>query len=64
LNVLIKTAKDHFRSTVEHRFRVIKRQADFQKTQLRGMLKNRCNLKVLAAHANLYFAHYQSLRKT
>jgi IS5 family transposase len=39
---------------VEHPFRVIKRQFGFQKTRLRGMLKNRCMVKVLAALSNLY----------
>jgi IS5 family transposase len=37
----------------EHPFRVINRQCGFQKTRLRGMLKNRCQLNVLAALANL-----------
>jgi hypothetical protein len=39
----------HFRTKVEHPFRVIKRQFGFQKTRLRGMLKNGCKVKVLAA---------------
>jgi hypothetical protein len=46
---LIETAKAHFRAKVEHPFRVIKRQLGFQKTRLRGMLKNRCKVKVLSA---------------
>jgi len=32
---------------------VINRQCGFQKTRLRGMLKTRCQLNVLAALANL-----------
>ena len=35
---LIKTAKAHIRTKVEHPFRVIKRQFGSQRTRLRGML--------------------------
>ena len=58
---LIETAKAHFRAKVEHPFRVIKRQFGFQKTRLRGMLKNRCKVHVLAALSNLFMARYELL---
>ena len=61
---LIETAKAHFRAKVEHPFRVIKRQFGFQKTRLRGMLKNRCKVNVLAALSNLFMAWHQLLCKT
>jgi IS5 family transposase len=43
---------------------VIKRQFGFQKTRLRGMLKNSCKVNVLAARANLFTARHLSLCKT
>jgi IS5 family transposase len=43
---------------------VIKGQFDFQKTRLRGMVKNRCKVNVLAALANLFMARHQLLCKT
>ena len=52
LDHLIEMAKAHFRAKVECPFRVIKRQSGFQKTRLRGMLKNGCKVKVLAALSN------------
>jgi IS5 family transposase len=58
---LIETAKVHFRAKVEHPFLVIKRQFGFQKTRLRGMLKNRCKVHVLAALSNLFMARYELL---
>jgi IS5 family transposase len=58
---LIETAKAHFRAKVEHPFSVIKRQFGFQKTRLRGMLKNRCKVHVLAALSNLFMARYELL---
>jgi len=61
---LIETAKAHFRAKVEHPFRVIKRQFGFQKTRLRGMLKNRCKVKVLAALSNLYMVRHELLCRT
>jgi IS5 family transposase len=61
---LIETAKAHFRAKVEHPFRVIKRQFGFQKTRLRGMLKNRCKVKVLAALSNLFMARHELLCRT
>jgi IS5 family transposase len=39
-----------------HPFRVIKQQFDFQKTQLRGMLKNHSKVNGLAALSNLFMA--------
>ena len=61
---LIETAKAHFRAKVEHPFRVIKQQFGFQKTRLRGMLKNRCKVKVLAALSNLFMARHELLCRT
>ena len=64
LDDLIETAKAHIRAKGEHPFRVIKRQFGFQKTRLRGMIKNRCKLNVLAALANLFMTRHLLLRKT
>jgi IS5 family transposase len=61
---LIETAKAHVRAKVEHPFRVIKQQFGFQKTRLRGMLKNGCKVKVLAALANLFMARHELLCRT
>jgi IS5 family transposase len=61
---LIETAKAHIRAKVEHPFRVMKRQFGFQKTRLRGMLKNRCKVNMLAALANLFMARHQLLCRT
>ena len=61
---LIETAKAHIRAKVEHPFRVIKRQFGFQKTRLRGMLKNRCKVHVLAALSNLFMARRTLLCST
>jgi IS5 family transposase len=61
---LIETAKAHFRAKVEHPFRVIKCQFGFQKTRLRGMLKNRCKVNVLAALSNLFMARHELLCRT
>ena len=61
---LIETAKAHFRAKVEHPFRVIKRQFGFQKTRLRGMLKNLCKVNVLAALSNLFMARRRLLYST
>ena len=43
---------------------MIKRQFGFQKTRLRGMLKNGCKVNVLAALANLFMARHELLCKT
>mgnify|MGYP006290483197 FL=1 len=64
LDDLIETAKAHIRAKVEHPFRVIKRQFGFQKTRLRGMLKNGCKVNVLAALANLFMARHLLLCRT
>ena len=61
---MVETAKAHFRAKVEHPFRVIKQQFGFQKTRLRGMLKNRCKVKVLAALSNLFMARHELLCRT
>jgi transposase, IS5 family len=56
LDDLVKTAKAHIRAKGEHPFRVIKEEFGFQKTRLRGMLKNRCKVNVLVALSNLFMA--------
>jgi IS5 family transposase len=56
LQDLVETAKAHIRAKGEHPFRVIKQQFGFQKTRLRGMVKNRCKVNVLAALTNLFLA--------
>jgi transposase, IS5 family len=61
LDDLIETAKAHIRVKVEHPFRVIKWQYGFQKTRLRGMIKNRCKVNDLAALANLFMVRHQVL---
>jgi IS5 family transposase len=64
LEDLVETAKAHIRAKGEHPFRVIKRQFGFQKTRLRGMLKNRCKVNVLAALSNLFMVRYELLCRT
>lgn len=64
LDDLDETAKAHIRAKVEHPFRVIKRQFGFQKTRLRGMVKNRCKVNVLAALTNLFMARRRLLCST
>lgn len=61
LQDLIEAAKAHVRAKVEHSFRVIKQQFGFQKTRLRGLVKNRCKINVLAALSNLFQARHQLL---
>jgi IS5 family transposase len=58
---LIETATAHIRSKVENPFRVIKQQFGFQKTRLRGLAKNRCKIRVLAALSNLVQTRRQML---
>lgn len=58
---LIEIAKTHIRNKGEYSFRVIKEQSCFQKTRLRGMLKNRCKVTVLAVLTNLNPARRQLL---
>jgi IS5 family transposase len=64
LDDLIETAKAHIRAKGEHPFRVIKQQFGFQKTRLRGMVKNRCKVNVLAALTNLFLVRHQLLCRT
>jgi IS5 family transposase len=64
LDDLVETAKANIRAKGEHPFRVIKQQFGFQKTRLRGMLKNRCKVNVLAALSNLFMARYELLCRT
>jgi transposase, IS5 family len=64
LDDLVETAKAHIRAKVEHPFRVIKQQFGFQKTRLRGMLKNRCKVNVLVALSNLFMARRRLLCST
>jgi len=64
LQDLIETAKAHIRAKVEHPFRVIKQQFGFQKTQLRGLVKNRCKINVMAALTNLYLVRGDLLAVT
>jgi IS5 family transposase len=70
LDDLIETAKAHIRAKGELPFRVIKRQFGFQKTQLRGMLKNSgkvdmlATLATLATLANLFMARHELLCRT
>jgi IS5 family transposase len=61
---LIETAKAHIRAKGEHPFRVMKRQFGFQKTRLRGMVKNRCKVNVVAALANLFMVRHQLLYRS
>ena len=64
LDDLVETAKAHIRAKGEHPFRVIKQQFGFKKTRLRGMVKNRCKVNVLAALTNLFLARHQLLCRT
>jgi len=61
---LIKAALAHVRSKVKHPYHEIKKQFGFQKTSLRGILKNGCKVKMLAALANLFMARHVLLCKT
>jgi len=61
---LVETAKAHIRAKVEHPFRVMKQQFGFQKTRLRGMLKNRCKVQGLAALSSLFMARRRLLCST
>jgi transposase, IS5 family len=56
---LIETAKAHIRAKGEDPFRVIKQQIGFQKTRLRGMLKNRSQVNVLEALTNLFMVRHE-----
>lgn len=48
----IETVKSHSCSRAEHPIRVIKQPFGFLKTRLRGLLKKRCAINVLAALTN------------
>ena len=61
LQDLVETAKAHIRAKGEHPFRVVKQQFGFQKTKLRGRVKNRCKVNVLVALTNLFLARRQLL---
>ena len=61
LQDLVETAKAHIRAKGEHPFRVIKQQFRFQKTRLRGMIKNRCIVHVLAALSKRFMARSRLL---
>jgi len=61
LHDLIETAKAHIRAKVEHPFRVINQQFGIQQTQLRGLVKNRYKIHVLAALTNLFLARRRLL---
>jgi IS5 family transposase len=63
LDDLIETALAHIRAKSKHPFRVIKPQFGFQKTRLRGMLKNGSKVNVLAALSNLFMARHLLLCK-
>jgi IS5 family transposase len=64
LDDLIETAYAHIRAKGKHPFRVMKQQFGFQKTRLRGMLKNRCKVNGLAALSNLFMARRRLLGST
>jgi len=51
----------HIRARGEYPFRVIKQQFGFQKSRLRGMVKNRSKVNVLAALTNVFLALRQLL---
>ncbi len=59
---LIEAAKAHIRAKVEHPYWVLKQQFGFQKTRLRGMIKNRCKVNVIAVLTNLFLARRQLLK--
>jgi IS5 family transposase len=64
LDDLVETAKAHIRGKGQQPFRVIKRQFGHQKTRLRGMVKNRCKVNVLAALTNPFLVRHQLLYRT
>lgn len=64
LDDLIEMAKAHIRAKGKHPIRLIKCQFFFQKTRLRGMLKNRCTINALAALANLFLMRSELLCMT
>ncbi|MCP9889142.1 hypothetical protein KBY96_14550 [Cyanobium sp. ATX 6A2] len=56
LQDLVDTTKTYIRAKDEPPFCVIKQLFGFQKMRLRGMVKNRCKVNVLAALTNLFLA--------
>lgn len=64
LDDLIESAMAHIRAKGEHPLRLIKPHFGFQKTRFRGMLRNGCNVNVLAALANLFMARHLLLCET
>ena len=61
LQDLIETAKVNVRDKFEQQFRVIRHHFVFQKTRLRGLVKNVCKINVLAALTNLFLARRRLL---
>ena len=61
LDALVEKEKAHIRVKAEHPFRVIKQQFGFQMTRLRGMVKDRGKVNVLAALTHLVQARRQLL---
>ena len=64
MDYLVETNIAHIRAKGDHPCRVIKQQFGFQKTRLRGMLKNCCKVNVLAALSNLFMARRRMLRSS
>lgn len=64
LDDLVETDKAYILAKGEHPFRVIKQQFGFQKTRLRGMVKNRYKVIELAAWTNLFLARQHLLCRT
>lgn len=61
LDELVDTAKAQMRAMWQHLCRLPKQQFGNQKTRLRGMLKNRCNVSVFSAMTNIFLALRQLL---
>jgi len=61
---MIWPTKAHIRAKGEYQFRVIKQQFGFQKTRLRGIVKNSYRVNVLASLTNLFLARHQLLCRT
>jgi IS5 family transposase len=56
---LVETTKPHIHEKMEHPFHIIKPKIVFPKTRLRGMVKNRCQVNVLAALTNQIMVRHQ-----
>ncbi len=61
LDDLVKPAKAHILAMGEHPFWVIKQHFGSHKMRLRGIVKNRCKVNVLAELTNLFLARRQLL---